>query len=505
MRWLIVLAAACSGSTTPRAVSRGQWHIVETEHVHVETDLSVDEARTMATALEQELQGLIYLYGMLSTKPAPALRRTQVVLFSDCRSFETVGLGTGTSGYARRSNDLDDAQVIVTCDPTWRDRRFENLRRLQVFRHELSHTLTAYYFGAVPRWLHEGMAEYFEGILFKDDMIELGHPPVGPKGPVRFDDRPITFDELRVASWARTTGRPYHAAWKATYAMFNTSRATNEATLRFLGALASGMSEEAAWKSTLAPVEPAIRKTYQDWKPYAENNYHTIPMPSLAAVTPTVRAMTRVEVAARVVEITIGVSKRGEVAPPLQAALDNLRDADPGGDALTLWRAISAYYVRADSLGRPRDHFADYVARHPEDPRGHHGLVLTSLLEMSAKPDAEREPELAALAPSVAKLVPHATSPAALDVVASYWILRRKPAAALPFVHRALERDPACATCYESLAEIYFQQGKLADAVRTQMRALAGMGDRTVPASMTERLEKFRKALEAGGNPPATP
>jgi predicted Zn-dependent protease len=114
---------------------------------------------------------------------------------------------------------------------------------------------------------------------------------------------------------------------------------------------------------------------------------------------------------------------------------------------------------------------------------------------------AERREILSSLKAAVPKVVQLARAPFALNALARYWVLIDQPRAAVPFLRRALDRDPACAPCYETLAFARYQEEKFAEAVQAQERAIAAMGDRRPTPRMTRSLELYRAAAAAPAPP----
>src|SRR5687767_6007649 len=158
----VAVSAACAARTTPTAVTGVEWLAIDTPHIHLETDLPRRYATLRARTLERELLAQLHMYRLLSPRPAPDLQPIHVILFEDCKSFETVGGGKDVAGYAGRSHDLDESTLVVTCDDVVTEAEYAEQFRNGLFRHELAHVVNQHFFGDLPRWLNEGIAEYFE-------------------------------------------------------------------------------------------------------------------------------------------------------------------------------------------------------------------------------------------------------------------------------------------------------------------------------------------------------
>lgn len=496
----LALAVVACSKQTPDDVTGGEWHVVQTPHIHLETDLPLRYATERASTLEEELRALVHLYQLLSPRPTPPLRPVQVVLFDDCEQYRTLGEGEGSGGYARPSFDLDDARVVVTCDDVVTDPKWAELYRNTLFRHELAHVLNRYHFRHLKQWLEEGLAEYFSGARILSSVVEIGHPPPTTRG-WHSKERTLSFDSLRADAWTRSEGT-YHAAWKAAHALLNSSTESRDRTQRFLRRLAAGVSEADAWRETMAPVDEQVRQTYASWAPLSNYKTWKVPLPAKSRFERSVRPMTPVEVASRLVEVAIAHTPEGKLSPRLRQALAHLQTIDRSGETSDLWRALSAFHSRSAELGDPVELFDAYRRRRPDDLRGHLGWFLSSLDKIGhAGSDAVRREILASLRAALPRVVQLARTAYALNAVAQYWVLVDQPRAAVPFLRRALERDPGCSDCYQTLAVARFQEERFGEAVVAQEHAIAAMGDRKPTREMTRRLESYRTAAARTAGP----
>ena len=276
--------------------------------------------------------------------------------------------------------------------------------------------------------------------------------------------------------------------------MLNSSQSSRDYTQRFLARLGAGASEAEAWRE-MTPVEGPVRKTYAEWKPRATYNTWKVPLPGQARFTHSARAMSPVEVASRLVELAMVGSSTTALSPRHREALAHLRRVDRSGEAADLWRALSAFYTRSTELGDAAALFRAYLERRPDDPQGNLGLFLSLLDKMaSTTTEAEQREIMNSLKASVPKVVQLARAPFALNAIARYWVLIDQPKAAVPFLRRALHRDPACAPCYATLALARYQEQRFAEAVQAQEHAIAALGDRRPTAQMTQALEVYRAA-----------
>ena len=87
-----------------------------------------------------------------------------VIIFGDEKSYFAYGGKKGTSGFYSQKKNEAVIKQSYNVDAT-----------LNTVIHETSHLLISYNYGHVPRWLDEGLAEYFEGMRLSFSSVEI--PP----------------------------------------------------------------------------------------------------------------------------------------------------------------------------------------------------------------------------------------------------------------------------------------------------------------------------------------
>ena len=109
------------------------------------------------------------------------------------------------------------------------------------------------------------------------------------------------------------------------------------------------------------------------------------------------------------------------------------------------------------------------------------------------KPEAERH--LETLQSEMRAAARHASEPAQLRMLASYYELVHDYTFGTTLAARAVAMDPRCASCLVTLASLYFATGKSDDAATTLASAVSRWPEKTVPAEVSAHLKQYRCAV----------
>ena len=129
---------------------------------------------------------------------------------------------TLTGFYRMRSNE-----AVVLYTPAYRD------SALASAFHEISHLVTAWYLGASPPWLNEGIAEYFETMYFENDSLADGSVENTP-----FDYAPVESAPVENAYGKNMQAAPARARFNRSQAHLDLLRAQGPVPLGELLAIA---------------------------------------------------------------------------------------------------------------------------------------------------------------------------------------------------------------------------------------------------------------------------
>jgi len=98
---------------------------------------------------------------------------------------------------------------------------------------------------------------------------------------------------------------------------------------------------------------------------------------------------------------------------------------------------------------------------------------------------------------AIQELMRLARTPTSLNNVAWYFAQRNEPAIGAPFARRALEKDPGCWECLDTLGLLQFELGHVGAAVDAQLQAINLVPYETAPLDMLYRLATYERALAA--------
>lgn len=476
-----MLAAGCAHSLVRADVHKKRWLLVETEHISLRTDVGPDEARVHARFLELTWRLLASNYDRVAPGAALPQHRFAVIYLASCADYDQIAWHS-SAGF---SVPIDEEQVAITCG-------------IRIFGgtpvHELAHLFNHHFFFArLPRWVDEGLADYYRTVQVDPrGRMVLGGVPLRTRHALRHLHSPPSLAALRALPPDRFYARDrelvnYACAWKLVHMLSSTDPARLARFRRYLAALRAGAPEATAWQQAFGDLPAGSLErayaAYPDWTrvgPIASSDGLS------PATTPRARPLRAGEAHVLWAGL-LAIAHGDQVAGQLDAA----EDADPDWPGLLYWRARLLH--PPDDLELLRA----YIARQPDDPRGWSALVRARLrratvIDRDGLPVAQQD-QLFSAAAEVKALIEHSSQPRALNTVAWYYALRRDPAAGLNFAMRAVQGEPSCADCWDTLALLYFEARKVDLAVAAQERAVSIYAEH-VPGVVRSRLQLYRGA-----------
>jgi tetratricopeptide (TPR) repeat protein len=352
----------------------------------------------------------------------------------------------------------------------------------------------------VPRWLNEGLAEYFSDFDTAYGKARLGLMAAWRDRMRITTDRVLGVDELPSVSRLMTLEAKdfssvapnsrfnYQGACALIHYLANGEIGYEERFRAFVSAVAAGRPAPVALTEQYGPVE-TIEPHYRAWlrkltSPTAKTSMLTVPFHPLKR--------------------EIAVARRslddGEVhllwawLQPRRAT-SHLRRAEkhaPDSAAVHRWHGLLALRQRNYDLASRE--FARAIEVAPGDPFYRFLALQLRFDQEELKPKSEQR--LEALADDMRKLELFAVEPQQLNFIAWYYTLTGDADRGLPLALRATTAEPECAVCLDTLALLYFTKGKLQKAWETQQAAIERWPEGVrIPSEIMERLERYRKAV----------
>jgi len=169
----MIVAAVCGvgcGAAVPPVPSKGgpAWTELTSEHFTVWTDAAPAQARELVRKMEHLRRVVVGL----AFRSLPAGGRVLVIALRDDKEFAAFAPSQDTAAYASPAQPPLWQPLIVLSEPS------DQQGNLTV-AHELTHAIS---FGVIhhqPRWLSEGMGEFFETVALDPDAtsVAVGAPP----------------------------------------------------------------------------------------------------------------------------------------------------------------------------------------------------------------------------------------------------------------------------------------------------------------------------------------
>ncbi len=255
------------------------WHRYTTEHFELETD--VDEAEGRNVAIELETLRSAILRSAWGDAPGPP-RRFRVVLLYSQGEMERY---QPPRWFGQMKTMMLGRYVPHRMGPfvlSYAGARDE-MRRVVV--HELSHFVSHYYLPALPRWMDEGFATYFESVEVSPNGVTIGRPS-------RMDDffsmngRPSIQGIVNWSPLQVLNPRGFYGG--ASVLVFYLLNARPKEFVAYQEYLRSGRSAPDAWDKAFHGRSPSDLEP--DLLAYVRGGHYTVrtlPLPEVAAPSTT--------------------------------------------------------------------------------------------------------------------------------------------------------------------------------------------------------------------------
>lgn len=516
--FLACLCIACGGGEPPLHPSElgaPAWAELTSTHFVVRTDLAAGKALELVNAFEHIHSAMEDIAFPYEVKPRG---RTHVLVFRDEDEYEQFA-PKGTRGFYRYLQDDPTVQsmIVLYGDISAATR--------STFQHELAHRFVHFYFPGAPRWLSEGLAQYYSTMTVEGGKVVLGRDlpylrlrpgltwdaqadptweqivavPTGvlpaaqrvvESGPVDFSRRAV--DVGLEGEDARRVTAFYAGAWALTHVLKNSSGAYPRMFDAFLLALSAGTEPHLAWSAAFRGVDfAALDRSLGAF--YMRRDTTVLRAPYEPPRT------ARVERARKLAPAEVYLL-RAAVRPWTDAQRDRVEaDLDaavklaPQSPDVHVWRA--RFFRLAGRHESASNELWQALDVRPGDEQALLELLRVREAQAAREPTATRSEQVEA---AVRELLPRATAAVTLSSLASYLARRDRVDEALPLAARAVEADFNCVECYETFAFVLHAKGRLAEAYRMQSVAVGLLPDGISSAGMLERLEQYRADAVAG-------
>ena len=489
--------SACAAAFTPPELGGAAWVEGTSPNFVLYTDLPEPDARDALRTLERS-------YTMLAEVAFPSTRqppRTRIIHFQRSAEYEVIA-PPQTGGYFTTVFDLDEGTEPLAV--TYGDLSSEPKRRS--VQHELTHRFVSYYYPKAPPWLNEGLAEYFETMTVEGDEIVLGLPafqvhlqadPFSPR--ISLADVPSVravfalegsaflpgSEELFGTTTLKRAVAARAGAWALVHMLKNGPELYRRRFDDFVALLQQGLAVSST--DELSSLNPdTFEDDFRDWLfPFTQGGsvvrrgrYEEKDV-SIEGVRP----MSPAEV-----HLLWAALRPEQVEAEIEAALR----FEPGSWRARLRRA--RLHEKQGSEAAAEQDFEGALAQSEGRPE----CVLALLgfhARRSQAPASGRSKERAEAL--LAKLPVRRFSVSEQEGLARSLALLGRPGEALQFARRAVDGDPSCWRCYDTLARIHAVRGEFDEATITQSLAIErlphGLGGR----GMLDRLATYEKAATA--------
>lgn len=523
-----LIAAGCLLPTPLEKPSQGpQWIELASKHFTLTTDLDGGEATLVVRAFERS-------YALLSRAvfgdaPAPEFE-TDIVDFRTKTELQQFIPDRFAGEYiAQLPSDLEPSPTMLMSG------ELSHANRI-VFVHELAHRFDQVALGAMPRWLDEGLAEFYSTV-----QGDLEHPEVGVLDPdygfalastgsdtghVIFRGELIVASQLPLPSQLmdfKGSGfyaagrnhaheskrvrddlmkRNYVAAWALVHMLMTTD---SPSAVRFRQALREGARLHNA-SLALDRMDLDDDALDREFLAYLAGTGTTPSRPAYEGLPPPLEGVRRRDL--REAQILVWwarlsslQSERGERY--LRGAIA----AAPGDPEVQFWSGrlhmLRGQRAEAESL------FGSALAQDPDNP-GYQLALLALHLGGERDKRWSSSPADTFISGAIERLTKVARTAPELITVASYHLLENRPEIARPLAERACRIGPNCWQCLHAYALAVFDTGDAPQAVSLERRAFDRLPDAdAAPASadltLKRALRYYRNAVANPGTPPAPP
>ncbi len=473
-RALKLLKTLLSTAVLPVAAS-SQWYRFQSGGWELVTDAGERRGAALVRQTAEAASLMERIAPELEPEPGAASTPPRIILFGSGRDFAPFRRGEGHGGLLVWSGGTS---LMLLAD--------SGGETLRAARHELVHWLLRRRRAAPPRWLEEGLADYYSTLEFDGRAARLGSAPRGHAQALR--ERPWPEASALVRTGRQDSALPelfYPQSWALVrWMMLEGGGPARVAALMAL--LAEGRSQEAAFAETygtslgeaLERARRLLERLPADAAPDVRPVSRPQPLPELRR-TPMPEPepdVVRVECL-----LAAGLLQEAE-----RLAGQVLRRHERTGAAQTMAGMLA---LRRRDFAAARDHLERAIALGQDSPRLHFEYAM--LVRDTGGPDALVEQSLRRATAAAEEFAE------AWLVLGSWLVGKGRAAEAAEALERAAALEPQRSAAWEALGRARLALGDRAAARQAAQRA-------AITATAPEQTEMARALLrEIETRPPA--
>ncbi len=255
-----LLAVGCAHRPWERPADG--WQVIRSDHFVVRTDAPRERYEPVVRHLEDVYEALAATF--FSGVPMPPV---DVLLFAKQEDFEGVAPGHLLGFLTLRARSFEDGLLVLSADS-------EDAGAAEsTAAHELAHRFLYALNEKVPRWLHEGFAEYVAALEIRDNQVAFDATTVIPSY-VYFED-PIPLERLLASGTSDFFGSEaravYMTAWMLVRQLLGNPRPGMVDSLQLLIARSSMADTPAsriaalseAFGAPMSEIESSLQTAYR--------------------------------------------------------------------------------------------------------------------------------------------------------------------------------------------------------------------------------------------------
>jgi hypothetical protein len=464
------------------------WFELASTHFVARTDLPRADAETAILAFERDHDALAQAaFSFKEGLPG----RSEVVLFASAGELSSftrmAGLfREGPSGLGRRPTLIMKGAL----DPTSR----------LIFRHELTHRFVRHYYRQAPTWFNEGLADYYSIFELHEQEVKVGLPsPIrgftqsGAYEPV--EDQftypgamrtPISklpavselLDGGRAFFYSGHAADHYAGAWGLVHMLISEPDRYRPGFAELMVAMSRGDSFARAFERAYPGVDRGqLEADFREYVRRDSTYAYRIAIAPHPIGPIAIRELSDAEVHLLWAEIRAwsGPEAMARVGWDLDQALESTPTSSEALALHGLWLEAEGRKIEAQAeLDRAQvaAPLALFLLRNP-DP-SHVAMLSTLIPRLALSEDAE-----------------------SLEIAARLLRSTGRPGEGLPLAQRALDLDPGCVSCIDTLAELEWIAGDRSRAIEAEALAVEIAPEGIDTAGMRARVATWRAQLKS--------